>query len=91
VRERNIEAHLFEGVKRLGGWCLKVIPNPAGMPDRIVVLPGGRTYFVELKRPGEKPSELQLHRHEELSKIGHPVAVLDTKERVDEWLQKRSR
>lgn len=50
--EKEVEAALVRQVKRRGGLCLKwVCPGWAGVPDRIVLLPGGRIVFVELKRP----------------------------------------
>ena len=50
--EKEIEAKLVNTVKRHGGLCLKwVCPGWAGVPDRIVLLPGGKVIFVELKRP----------------------------------------
>ena len=50
--EREIEAKLRETVKRHGGLCLKwVCPGWAGVPDRIILLPGGRVLFIETKRP----------------------------------------
>lgn len=50
--EKEIEAKLVKVVKRHGGLCLKwVCPGWAGVPDRIVLLPGGKVIFVELKRP----------------------------------------
>lgn len=50
--EKEIEKKLVNIVKRHGGLCLKwVCPGWAGVPDRIVLLPGGRVIFVELKRP----------------------------------------
>lgn len=50
--EKEIEAKLVKIVKNSGGLCLKwVCPGWAGVPDRIVLLPGGTVIFVELKRP----------------------------------------
>ena len=50
--EKEIEAKLVDTVKDHGGLCLKwVCPGWAGVPDRIVLLPGGRALFIELKRP----------------------------------------
>ena len=50
--EKEIEKSLGRMVGRHGGMCLKwVCPGWAGIPDRIVLLPGGRVVFVELKRP----------------------------------------
>lgn len=52
VLEKEIERALTQMVRRHGGLCLKwVCPGWSGVPDRIVLLPGGRIYFVELKRP----------------------------------------
>ena len=50
--EKDIEKKLVNLVRRRGGLCLKwVCPGWAGVPDRIVLLPGGKIVFVELKRP----------------------------------------
>lgn len=50
--EKEIEAKLVKIVRNAGGYCLKwVCPGWAGVPDRLVLLPGGRVIFVELKRP----------------------------------------
>ena len=49
--EKDIEQKLVKKVRQYGGWCLKwVCPGWAGVPDRIVLLPGGRIVFVETKR-----------------------------------------
>lgn len=59
--EKDIEKKLREMVEKRGGFCLKwVCPGWAGVPDRIILLPGGRIIFAELKRPkGGKLSKLQ--------------------------------
>ena len=59
--EKDIEQKLRKMVEKHGGMCLKwVCPGWSGVPDRIVLLPGGRLVFVETKRPkGGKLSELQ--------------------------------
>ena len=50
--EKDIEDKLVKRVKDRGGLCLKwVCPGWAGVPDRILLLPGGRVFFAELKRP----------------------------------------
>ena len=50
--ERDIERSLINMVRIHGGMCLKwVCPGWAGVPDRIILMPGGRVIFVELKRP----------------------------------------
>ncbi len=58
------------------------------VPDRLVLLPGGRMLFVELKAPGKKATPLQEREHMRLRKLGFQVDVLDSKKAVDEWMQK---
>ena len=49
--EKDIEKSLSRMVASHGGLCLKwVCPGWAGVPDRIILLPGGHVMFVELKR-----------------------------------------
>lgn len=50
--EKDIEKKLRQRVEARGGRCLKwVCPGWSGVPDRIILLPGGRIHFVETKRP----------------------------------------
>lgn len=50
--EKDIEKKLVHKVRQHGGLCLKwVCPGWAGVPDRIILMPGGKIVFVELKRP----------------------------------------
>lgn len=83
IREKEVEKKLVTAVKKMGGICPKwVSPGTDGMPDRIVLLPGGKIAFVELKAPGEKPRALQIRRHEELRRLGFQVLVLDDPEKI---------
>jgi hypothetical protein len=85
--ESAIERHLRDKVKALGGMCVKLAPTIAGLPDRMVLLPHGRIYFVELKREGDgEVSAIQLKRHRDLTLRGFTVAVLWSKPEVDDWL-----
>ncbi len=78
MREKQIESRLVTEAKRSGGIAPKLVcPAFDGMPDRMVLLPGGRIGFVEVKAPGEKPRTLQLSRHRLLRKLGFKVYVLD--------------
>jgi len=84
VRERNIETYLRDQVRKAGGAAMKwVSPGNSGVPDRIVIMPGGRIVFVELKAPGRKPTQLQLVQHERLRALGCDVRVIDSREGVD--------
>ncbi|MFB6473328.1 VRR-NUC domain-containing protein [Paenibacillus glucanolyticus] len=88
MRERIVETYLREQVKAAGGIAYKwTSPGNSGVPDRIVILPGGITVFVELKAPGGKPTKLQLVQHKRLRELGCDVRVIDSKEQVDSFLE----
>ena len=87
VREKEIESYLRDKVKGIGGKAYKFVsPGNAGVPDRVVCLPGGRIVFVELKAPGKKPTALQAAEQTKLLKIGCSVYNLDSKEEVDRFI-----
>ena len=74
--EKEIERKLKTLVEgKLRGLCLKwVCPGWSGVPDRILLLPGGRIYFVELKRPkGSRTSALQTWWKRKLTDLGFTV------------------
>ena len=52
----------------------------------MVLLPGGRMGFVEVKAPGQTPRPLQVRRHSQLAELGYVVLVLDDPDRVDKAL-----
>lgn len=85
--ERNIERRLIDEVEQIGGLCVKFPPLfYRGFPDRIVLLPGGVVVFVETKAPGGKPTLIQRKVHAQLRGLGFRVEVLDTYERIDEFI-----
>jgi len=68
LTEKQIETRLRLRVKEAGGKALKFVsPGYNGVPDRLIFMPGGRIYLVELKAPGKKPTPLQLKRKKNLS------------------------
>jgi hypothetical protein len=79
--EKTLEAYLCKKVKSLGGKCLK-LTGEAGIPDRLVILPGGRYIFVELKREGEKPRPIQDFRIQQLMYLGCNVLIIDSEEDI---------
>lgn len=82
VLERDVEQALTRYVEKAGGLCVKFDPSAVrGMPDRVVMLPGGVVVWVELKKPkGGKLSVVQRHRHRVLRELGQVVEVCWTKE-----------
>nr|DAO73647.1 MAG TPA: Nuclease [Caudoviricetes sp.] len=88
MREKIIEKELVRAVKDTGGIAPKFTsPGFDGMPDRLVLLPGGRMGFVELKAPGKKPRALQLARHRLLRRLGFKVYVIDEINQIDSVLE----
>ena len=88
MREKQIEQKLVRAVREAGGMCPKLIsPGTDGMPDRLVLLPGCRIGFVEVKAPGKEPRPLQTQRHRQLRALGFPVFVLDDPEQVPGIIQ----
>lgn len=83
MREKIIEQHLVKAVKNSGGVAPKLVcPGFDGMPDRLVLLPGGKIGFVEVKAPGKEPRPLQVARHGLLRRLGFKVYVLDAPEQI---------
>lgn len=87
MREKVIERKLVEAVKQRGGICPKFVsPGFDGMPDRLVLLPGMKFGFVEVKAPGKEPRSLQKARHMILVRLGFQVHVLDKLEQIGKIL-----
>lgn len=76
--EKELEAKLVKTIKARGGYCLKwVSPGNGGVPDRIILLPGGRVAFAELKRPhGGRVGPLQRWWRATLRGLGFRVYTL---------------
>lgn len=85
MRERTIEQALVRAVSKAGGMCLKFTsPGVRGVPDRIVLMPGGGIAFVEVKAPGRRPTRLQSIMHDRLRALGFTVAVIDSMKGIRE-------
>jgi len=82
--EREVESKLIKPIKQLGGLCLKFeTPGFTGVPDRIILLPGGRVLFVETKQPGKKERPRQGYVQGLLRKLGFTVySTVDSVEKV---------
>lgn len=87
--ESSIEARLRDKVRdELDGKAFKFVsPGSNGVPDRLILLPGGRTIFCELKAPGKRPTPQQLRVHGYLRSLGFPVFVIDSMAGVDDLIQ----
>jgi hypothetical protein len=87
MREYQVEDLLRDGVKKIGGKAYKFVsPGNAGVPDRVVILPGGHVCFVELKGTRGKLSPLQTMQISTISRLQGDVRVISSKEQVEEFL-----
>ncbi|AKK05223.1 VRR-NUC domain-containing protein (plasmid) [Corynebacterium mustelae] len=85
--EKHVEQALTRAVKNLGGLCLKFTsPGLAGVPDRLILLPGGCIAFAELKAPGKKPRPIQRVRKNQIENLGVPVHIIDHPNHIHEVL-----
>jgi len=79
VTEKELELMLVKEVKKRGGSAYKFIsPGLNGVPDRLVLMPGVKMGFVEVKAPGKKMRPNQIKRKSELEGLGFLVYCLDS-------------
>lgn len=88
--EKAIESHLVKRVKAIGGVAYKFTsPAHRGVADRVVCLPDGSTWFVELKTESGRLSALQKVFADEMARLNQKYVCLWSKEQVDEWIESR--
>lgn len=85
MREYVVENAFRDEVARQGGLALKFSSQTMnGVPDRLVLLPGGKVGFVELKAPGKQMRPLQVKRKQQLEALGFPVYCVDRHSQICE-------
>lgn len=86
MRESVIESRLRREIERLGCICWKFVsPGCSGVPDRIVLIPGGHIIFVETKAPGRRERALQTYVQGRMRGMGCVVfSSVDSPEKVRE-------
>lgn len=83
MRESKVEQFFVDAVKKAGGLALKFTSQSMnGVPDRLVLLPGGKAAFVELKAPGKQMRPQQRKRRKQLVALGFPVLCVDRMEQT---------
>lgn len=87
--EKVTEAYLRSEIKKLGGTAYKFVsPGNAGVPDRMICLPGGRILFAELKSESKKSTPKQRQQQNKLRVLGFTVySDIDTKAKVDDLVR----
>lgn len=85
--EKILEKRLKSEVEKLGGLCLKYHNSfDTSYPDRIVLMPGGKTVWIEIKSSGEKLEKLQEFRIRSMEALGHRTEVIDTYTKLENFL-----
>ncbi len=88
MKESAIEAKLVRMVRDMGGLCFKFVsPGNPGVPDRLIILPGGRVVFVELKTEVGRLANIQKWQLEEMRRRGADVRVLKGLEQVKAFVE----
>ena len=88
--ESSLEAYFNRCVRlHLGGRAVKLAPTEKGLPDRLVLLPGGRVYLVELKTISGRTSPAQDLWHERSAQLGTRVQLLVGRAGIDKWVREK--
>lgn len=84
--EKWLERALQDFVTKQGGAAVKLSdPAKNGLPDRLVLWPGGIVEFVELKSTGKTARPLQRAVHNEITELGFRCTVIDNEEKLIQW------
>ena len=87
IKESVVEKLLVQSVRTLGGLCLKLnFIGTMGAPDRLVLMPNGRFFFVELKQLSGKLEPSQEILFPRIEKRGFKVHILYGVEQVQEFV-----
>ena len=89
VSEASIVKRIRVAASRLGFLALKMHGGPfsdAGMPD-LLFIREGRLWAAEVKRPGKKPTPVQLAFMAQLKRFGVPCAILTGEDGLEALLR----
>ncbi len=91
MRESAIEHRLKQAVEKWipDAMCLKFeSPGYTGVPDRLILMPGGVAVFVELKAPGRKERPRQRYVQDLLRQRGFRVySSVDSYAKIDKIVE----
>lgn len=82
--EKQIEKKIRTTLEKRGYTCIKLmLTSWPGIPDRLILEPGGKCSFIELKKPGGETSPIQDMKIDMLRQMGFTVSVADCLEDID--------
>lgn len=85
--EALLERHLRKQVRLQGGMTIKLAPTEKGVPDRLIIAPGGSIYLVELKTESGRLSPAQKLWHNRAEAVGATVHIVYGRDELDALLE----
>ena len=86
--ESSMEKIFTQKLQKLGCFVIKCkVEGYAGMPDRQVLIPGGISVFIEMKKDGEEPRPLQMYRLKQLNKLGFQAIYINSMGQVQDFVK----
>lgn len=86
MKEADIQSKIKKYVKAMGGYCVKVVAATEAGASDLVCCVKGRYVAFEVKRPGEKPTMLQIEKIAQVRKAGGIAEHVDSVEEAVEIL-----
>lgn len=84
MREVNVERALGQRIHQIGGECFKFVsPGVVGVPDRIIIVPGGEIFWTEVKSWTGRLSSMQERMHRRLRDLEQEVLVIRSLDQID--------
>lgn len=77
IDEKTLEKRFVKKIKENGGMAYKFTsPGCVGVPDRLVLMPGGKIFFIELKTQTGKLSISQERQIKKIRELGFSVYIV---------------
>ena len=76
--EAALERRCAAYAQKHGGVLIKLLKR-TGWPDRECILPNGRHFYVEFKRPGGEMSPVQRHVQSQIVAMNHACFEIDNR------------
>lgn len=88
MSETALKEKSMTWLRQQGCYVIKVhgdFMQERGVLDLFGILPGGRGFILELKVPGQKPSELQEYHMEQAAAAGAAVGCSHSLQETKDW------
>jgi hypothetical protein len=88
MTEAAYQGKLLKAARAAGwlAWKLEA-PGTAGVPDTLLLAPRAKAVFIEVKKAGKEPSDLQEHWLTQLRREGFVAFWIDTSDDIEAVLK----